>query len=105
MEVTNSAYVAVLENKLQQAERNLHEFRKIFTHWSSRMGSDRSHKGDCGGPVSASKTTIVLDEVHGTQTLKRNSDGSFPGQLTPPTLDEELFDPAEAGKSEAECIE
>jgi hypothetical protein len=35
MTVTDSAYIAVLENKLAQAERNLYEFRQIFTHWQS----------------------------------------------------------------------
>ena len=43
--VTDAAYVAVLENKLVQAERNLYEFRQIFTHWQSSRGNVQEVEG------------------------------------------------------------
>jgi len=68
MHITDSAYIAVLENKLIQSERSLYEFRQIFTHWT---------KG--------------LDD--GPKTLGRLTDGSYPGQLPPlPIEDNECLE-------------
>jgi len=81
MHVTDSAYVAVLENKLQQAERSLYEFRKIFTHWTEeREETNERRPGD----------------------LLEN--GLYPGQYTNPTPT--LDDDDGAGVTEPEqCVE
>ena len=64
MHVTDSAYIAVLENKLQQSERNLYEFRQIFMHWTKER-----------------LVETETSKVERTATLLRNEDGSYPGQL------------------------
>jgi len=89
MHITDSAYIAVLENKLIQSERSLYEFRQIFQHWTEGRIS-----GDSEVVVQESDTTELLQKVHGTRTLKRNSDGSYPGQL-----------PAHTVEDEGECLE
>jgi len=65
MTVTDSAFIAVLENKLIQAERSLHEFKQIFTHWTERL-EDRPRRRE----------------------LKK-SNGLYPGQLPPLPLDDD----------------
>jgi len=71
MTVTDSAFIAVLENKLVQAERNLYEFRQIFTHWTGQTNkSVAAYKG---------KPT----------TLTKQADGLYPGQLPPLPLDDD----------------
>jgi hypothetical protein len=99
MTVTDSAYVAVLERKLYESEQRLYEFRRIFEHWIQSNG-----KGDKHTSVERVQQGEPMGKVH--RTIERNSDGLFPGQLpNQVTDDEDDFDPAEAGKSEEECIE
>jgi len=74
MHITDSAYIAVLENKLIQAERSIYEFRQIFTHWTGRSsGEEEGNKRP--------------------RLLTRLEDGSYPGQLPPlPIEDNECLE-------------
>jgi hypothetical protein len=82
MTVTDSAYIAVLENKLAQAERNLYEFRQIFTHWQGQR-----------------------EEPAATATLAADDKGRYPGQLPPPQSDEEERDVPDLAEHEEACLE
>ncbi|GAG43715.1 unnamed protein product [marine sediment metagenome] len=42
MTVTDGAYISVLENKLIQAERSLHEFKSIFQHWTKTIPEEHN---------------------------------------------------------------
>jgi len=77
MTVNDSAYIAVLENKLIQAERNLYEFRQIFTHWRSEENT----------------------------TPTKDKQGLFPGQLRPFGGTEEVGSSEDFADEEAECVE
>ena len=78
MTVNDSAYIIVLENKLAQAERNLYEFRQIFTHWQQDAPSKQ---------------------------IERDESGLFPGQLRPSRVAEEEGDLESVAYEEAECLE
>jgi hypothetical protein len=69
MTVTDSAFIAVLENKLVQAERNLYEFRRIFNHF-------------VGNNLRSSNNPRSTE--YGI-----NENGLYPGQLPPLPLDDD----------------
>ena len=83
MTVDDSAYIAVLENKLVQAERNLYEFRQIFTHWQ----------------------TGRIESTVSRATTGPNEQGLFPGQLEPHGGDEEIRDIPDLAEHEEACLE
>lgn len=83
MRPSDSAYVAVLENKLDQAERSLYEFRKIFSHWQSTGGEDKRQY----------------------RTLTKYPDGRYPGQLPPLDISERGGPDEEVPDPETECSE
>ena len=91
MVVTDSAYVAVLENKLMQAERSLYEFKRIFRHWTTRdLVGDRVPPQQQEEPVA----------------LKKNeSTGIYPGQIRPLGRNEEGGDVHDLAEQEEACVE
>ena len=81
MVVTDSAYVAILENKLVQAERSLYEFKRIFRYWTTQQQEE---------PIA----------------LKKNeSTGVYPGQIRPPERNEEGGDVSDLTEQEEACVE
>ena len=79
--VSDSAYIAVLENKLVQAERSLYEFRQIFVHWT------KERDGRSFGNTDRQTRTERTDNGGPGTLLKKN--GLYPGQLPYQTDDEE----------------
>jgi hypothetical protein len=100
MEVTDSAYIAVLENKLVQAERSLYEFKRIFSHWTTQRMDVSNVEGKVGRRLQEKQE--VLEELHGTRILECDSNGIYPGQLAPLTLDDESDSGDDTGD---ECLE
>ena len=59
--VADAAYIAVLENKLQQAERNIHEFRCIFTHWQGGNKVQGEHDEETDLPDQVQKEDYLVE--------------------------------------------
>jgi hypothetical protein len=89
--ITLEDRLAVLENKLKVAESALYGCRAII-HYVRRTEYERED--------TESVSPVVV------RGARQGDDGLYPGQFkAQPPQDEEDFDPAEAGKSEQECVE
>jgi len=95
MNVTDSAYIAVLENKLIQAERSLDEFRRIFEYWTRRIDGTRTSTGD-GEHVGGHVAEVDLETYGKYKGKDPRRKGLYPGQRS------HLIDPSDL-PADLEC--